>query len=198
VHPGAALTASLQATVSSIANTLVRCRHTHSYLYWLYCMYHSVQWSTENNVVQDCTVHSYPIATNSFQLKAALWPVATVARWKRRDCLVLDLHRLCMPLSLSLYTRGQSFVRPFTLCCVASGYFQMFRSNLSMCPTMGLFGSNGKRKRKCKTFALLHFFFTFGSKHPKVQKGKCYRNFANYRLIRLNRFVSSFSPHLYN
>jgi hypothetical protein len=31
-----------------------------------------------------------------------------------------------------------------------------------------------------------------------VQKGKCYRNFANYGLIRLNRFVSSFSPHLCN
>jgi hypothetical protein len=31
-----------------------------------------------------------------------------------------------------------------------------------------------------------------------VQKGKCYRNFANYGLIRLNIFVSSFSPHLCN
>jgi hypothetical protein len=42
------------------------------------------------------------------------------------------------------------------------------------------------------------FFCTFGSKHPKVQKGKCYRNFANYGLIRLNRFVLSFSSHLCN
>jgi hypothetical protein len=62
----------------------------------------------------------------------------------------------------------------------------------------GMFGSNGKRKRKCKTFAFLHFFCTFGFKHLKMQKGKCYRNFANYGLIRINRFVSSFSPHLCN
>jgi hypothetical protein len=54
---------------------------------------------------------------------------------------------------------------------------------------------NKKEKEKVQNFLL---FCIFGSKHPKVQKGKYYRNFANYGLIRLNRFVSSFSPHLCN
>jgi hypothetical protein len=55
-----------------------------------------------------------------------------------------------------------------------------------------------EREKENVKFLLFLLFFTFGSKHRKVQKGKCYRNFANYGLIRLNRFVSSFSPHLCN
>jgi hypothetical protein len=65
----------------------------------------------------------------------------------------------------------------------------------------GLFGSNGKRKRKrnCKTFALLHFFSLLDPNTPKCKRANATVILLIMDgLIRLNRFVSSFSPHLCN
>jgi hypothetical protein len=54
---------------------------------------------------------------------------------------------------------------------------------------------NGKEKEKEKVQNFCSFTFFFTLLDPNIPKGKCYHNYANYGLIRLNRFVSSFNPH---
>ena len=122
---------------------------THSQLPVLVILYVpscTVQRRTENTVVQHSTVHPYTQLPQTVPIESRRVGNSSTLEMRRLACTSLSLSP---SLSLSLSSRAQSFVRPFTLfCCVASGYFQMFPSNLSMCSTNLLY-------LYCKSFPLM-------------------------------------------